>query len=103
MFDQDGVIIFWILAIVIIYNIYLKIKKEHSKSEMLTKLILILGLWGTFYLIDLSVLQVGDPSIPYERKLFELSWRTLSSLGSFSFSVLGWFIVNTIDFFLPKD
>lgn len=96
-------VLMWLLLIMIVYNAVLLFKRQLATSEKLTKLTLMLGLFGTLYCIIVAVYSVGGEGIANEMKQFELLARSAQGLIALAFSIMGWLLVSTLNFFLVKE
>ena len=100
--DIDGAGIMWIQTIVTITAIFFAIRKDHEKSRKFTKLMLIVGFWGTLYGIILCCMAVGNPLFPRNQvELFFFSGLA-ASLLTLIYAAFGWFAITLIETLLVK-
>jgi hypothetical protein len=101
---EDGFFFNWIIVLLVIYTILLKIKKQHTKVEKFSKLILILGLWGTFFIFSVvAYASATSDVIPAEDTLKFALAGTAASLVPILWSVIGWCILTLMDFFIKSE
>ena len=69
----------------------------------MTKIVLIFGLFSTLYLMIMGVYRAGSPEIPWDKKMFEIVWRSIDALSASALSLFCLTIVKLIDFYNKKE
>ena len=101
---EDGFFFNWIIVLLVIYNILLKIKKDNLKVEKISRLSLILGLWGTFFILSIvTYVSAIENLIPSEDTLKFALAGIAASLVPILWSIIGWCILNVLDLLIAKE
>lgn len=94
---MDGAFVMWTILLIIFYNIFLMIKREHLKAEKLSKISLIIGFLGTMYIISLAAEALSITQIPIEETLKLALSGIASSIYPIILSTIGWLIIEIIE------
>ncbi len=94
---MDGSFVMWTILLIIFYNIFLMIKKEHLRAEKLAKISLIIGFLGTMYIISLAAEALSITQIPIEETLKLALSGIASSIYPIILSTIGWLIIEIIE------